>query len=288
MRTLIASFLLAFFLASCAAPTVVPPTATLTPVTPTATLEPSPTATQPTATETPTPEPEKFDAATWSTMDATARQAEFDKLPATTAEGYTKGEVSAVKDYLQKYYDPKTKELVEVFDFETGKYETPEAAGIHEFDLTDGTKWEMRAFFPNIPEEATPEQIEAAQIKALEEMVNFMVKDGVAWGDINTNMPTDKVSLQALLDYRVKFNKIPGVKSIGAMPLPFDIAVPDQELFLIGYTSVPYQGSKASIVDYTSDKGGSFFIPVFVGIPADKLWPLFAANKVMIPARPQP
>jgi len=146
MRTLIASFLLAFFLASCAAPTVVPPTATLTPVTPTATLEPSPTATQPTATETPTPEPEKFDAATWSTMDATARQAEFDKLPATTAEGYTKGEVSAVKDYLQKYYDPKTKELVEVFDFETGKYETPEQAGIIEFDLTDGGKYEMRSF----------------------------------------------------------------------------------------------------------------------------------------------
>jgi superoxide dismutase len=42
----IASFLLFFFLAACAAPTAVPPTATLAPMQPTATLEPSPTATQ--------------------------------------------------------------------------------------------------------------------------------------------------------------------------------------------------------------------------------------------------
>ena len=54
-------FLLAliFLISACAAPAAVPPTATLTPMMPTATLEPSPTATQPAPTEgvgTATPE----------------------------------------------------------------------------------------------------------------------------------------------------------------------------------------------------------------------------------------
>lgn len=78
MRTpLIASFLLVFLFTACAAPTAVPPTATLTPMPPTATLEPSPTATQPAPTEgvgtatptlPPTPEsllPLDFTVANW-------------------------------------------------------------------------------------------------------------------------------------------------------------------------------------------------------------------------------
>ena len=71
MRTpLIALFLPAFFLAACAAPTAVPPTATLTPMPPTATLEPSPTATQPAPTEVMvTATPEAVNVATMSEFD---------------------------------------------------------------------------------------------------------------------------------------------------------------------------------------------------------------------------
>jgi hypothetical protein len=139
---LVFSFL--FLLTACSAPATLPaPTSTIAIATPFNTvIPPSETPTPPT-TET-QPAPTKFDAATWSAMDATARQAEFDKLLATTADGYTKGGFSIVKDNLVKFY--KDGNLTSVYNFETGTYMTPEQAGIKEFDLTDGTKWEVEAF----------------------------------------------------------------------------------------------------------------------------------------------
>jgi len=60
----------AILITACAAPTAVPPTATLTPMTPTATLEPSPTATQPAPREgVGTATPEAVNVATMSEFD---------------------------------------------------------------------------------------------------------------------------------------------------------------------------------------------------------------------------
>ena len=101
---------------------------------------PIPTETQPAPTV-------KFDSATRSAMDEVARQAEYDKLPATiTFEGmeYTKGGFSTVKDNLVKFYGPDGKLMAH--DFFTGENMTDEQAGIIEFDLTDGTKWGVEAF----------------------------------------------------------------------------------------------------------------------------------------------
>ena len=61
----------AILITACAAPTAVPPTATLTPMTPTATLEPSPTATPPAPTEwavVPTATPELLPADVLATL----------------------------------------------------------------------------------------------------------------------------------------------------------------------------------------------------------------------------
>jgi hypothetical protein len=119
------------------------------------------------------PTGEKFDAQTWASMSAADRTKAIDALPATSPDGYTKGNESTVKDNLVKYYDPKSGKAVEAYDLLTGKFETMQAAGIAEFPMKSGGVYEMESFISS-----DPGSIEAAN-SMLEQAI---VVDGVKYG----------------------------------------------------------------------------------------------------------
>jgi hypothetical protein len=119
------------------------------------------------------PTGEKFDAQIWASMSAADRTKAIDALPATSPDGYTKGNESTVKDNLVKYYDPKSGKAVEAYDLLTGKFETMQAAGIAEFPMKSGGVYEMESFISS-----DPGSIEAAN-SMLEQAI---VVDGVKYG----------------------------------------------------------------------------------------------------------
>jgi hypothetical protein len=91
------------------------------------------------------PTGEKFDAQTWASMSAADRTKAIDALPATSPDGYTKGNESTVKDNLVVYRDVSGK-AVEAYDLLTGKFESMAQAGIAEFSMKDGGKYEMQSY----------------------------------------------------------------------------------------------------------------------------------------------
>ncbi len=136
----------------------------------------------------------KFDASVWDSMDQPARDSVKDALPVTIsfADAVTnetvelmRGGFSTVKDNLVKFYDGGL--LVQVYDFENGKYMTPEQAGIIEFLLTDNTTWEIPYFGKDQAQEA----------------VNFMANDGAMGAYVDFGKSTE-ISTYAL----TRFNKL--------------------------------------------------------------------------------
>jgi hypothetical protein len=136
----------------------------------------------------------KFDVSVWDAMDQPARDSVKDALPvsinyldAVTNETVelTRGGFSTVKDNLVKFYDGGL--LVQVYDFENGKYMTPEQAGIIEFLLTDSTTWEIPYFGKDQAQEA----------------VNFMANDGAMGAYADFGKSTE-ISTYAL----TRFNKL--------------------------------------------------------------------------------
>jgi len=220
----------------------------------------------------------QFDAETWAGMDAIARQAEFDKLPATiTFEGreYAKDGFSTVKDNLVKFYDKDGNLLA--YNYLTGEYETPRVAGIIELDLTDGTKWEMPAFYPT-------EQTEEAQIATLEKLVDFIINDNVDWGNKGDLQIKDETQVDR--DFYLRLRKIVGIRPVGALMVPFDNQVNIKDKFSLAYKVIEDQPEMILVEYSTKNKDG--YGMVYVNMSVDIFKSLFKNKKINIPSNPQP
>ncbi len=262
MKNIILISFLIVLLTACSAPATLPaptpiPTNSATAVPPSET--PSPVPPSPTPTET---------VMTYAT------------LPDISAEGYAKSNLSTVLPNLAIYRDDKGM-AQQVYDLETKQFMTPEAAGIHEVLLTDGTKWEMRYFSPNIPEGATPEEIERLQVQTLEEALQYIVADGVLWDGRSQSIDWSDPEWKT---YSARLKLVPNMVYLGGLSLPRGMNIPWDHSFELGYKSV----GKQSLLDYSRSDPSKECGIVFIDIPAEVVKTLLRdPDKVQVPPKPQ-
>ncbi len=195
-----------------------------------------------------------YDIATWNVMDQTARDEALAKLPETSPEGYMRGEFSESDDSLVKYYAPDGK-LANIYDITSGEYLTPEAANIAELDLTDGTKWDMAAFWPEqfvgnievMDEEGSVRSL-SPELQMMNELIKHIISDNVDWG--NTEFKLMSQSSQANLNFIARLKKIPNLTPVGAMVFPSEVGINQNEQFIIAYESLQLDGKDVTLIKY--------------------------------------
>ena len=263
MKNIILISFLIVLLTACSAPATLPaptpiPTNSATAVPPSET--PSPVPPSPTPTET---------VMTYAT------------LPDISAEGYAKSNLSTVLPNLAIYRDDKGM-AQQVYDLETKQFMTPEAAGIHEVLLTDGTKWEMRYFSPNIPEDATPEEIERLQVQTLEKALQYIVDNDVLWDGRSDNGLG--LSNPAWKEYFAKLKLIPNQVPLGGWALPLGREISWEDSFRIALKSV----DDLSLIDFAPADSTEQREIICIDIPAEVVKMLLREpDKVKVPPKPQ-
>lgn len=210
-----------------------------------------------------------YDIATWNTMDQTARDEALAKLPETSPEGYMRGGFSEADDSLVKYYaDAK---LASLYDITSGEYLTPEAANVAELDLTDGTKWDMPAFWPeefvgNIEvrgEDGTVKTL-SPELQMINKFLEHIIADNVDWG--NTKFKTMSEASRDELNFVDRLNKILNLKYVGAMVFPSEPGIDSSAQFQIGFKSLTYNGREVTIIDYYVNNDESRAVMVGVSV----------------------
>lgn len=226
------------------------PTPTNTPI-PTETPAP-PTQTF-TPTETPTPTlPAEIDLASWIGLSANQKTEAYATAPDVSPEGYTKGDLSTVHDYLTKYYQDG--KLVGAYNHLTNEFQSPAEAGIIEFDA-GGTPLEM-LFFASVDQAidyAAQESLwlNEAEISRFDASNEFVAFTGP----------------QQMLDLVKHLRQINGHNPRNTFGLPFDNSVDARESYFILHGSELEQpenninGTNGLI----KDKAG-MYVPFFVGI----------------------
>jgi len=257
----------------------------------TATKTPSPVPTQTTTpdapvVETPTLKPETptpipaYSSEQLSQMTDAEKANILNAAPATIGD-LTKDNFSTIKNNLIIYRDSAGSAML-VFDLSINETSPLLDAGIIEFNLADGSKLEMIAFVPDIPQGAGSEEIEAAKIKTLEEMVEHMVEGGVLWGDLKMQK-SDEASSEDK-DFFSRLKKLPDVENVGAFQAPSDLEVSENDRFLIIHASIKYQGNDSTLAIYRTDEG--IYSAVFILLPIEEFKELFRGNKVPFPPKP--
>lgn len=194
-----------------------------------------------------------YDANTWDTMDQTARDAVLAKLPETNSDGYTRGGFSEADDSLVKYY--ANGKLASLYDITSGKYLTPEAANVAELDLTDTTKWDMAAFWPEqfdgnievMNEDGTVKTL-SPELQMINELLKHFIDDNVDWGNTEFKLMSEDTS--GNLNFIARLKKIPNLKFVGGMVFPSEPGIDSNKQFKIGFKSLNYEGREVTIINY--------------------------------------
>ena len=167
----------AILITACAAPTSVPPTATLTPMTPIATLEPSPTATPPAPTE-------------WAVV------------PTATPESLPADVLAVLKD--QKYTMADTNgDGYEDIVAESG--ETLFRYVLEADRVNPENEWQRMITFTL----EGGDKMEMAWFETAEDTYNFMLKNDILWKE--TWGTKDLENTQEKIDFIENFFKIPEI-----------------------------------------------------------------------------
>lgn len=203
-------------------------------------------------------------------------------------DGYSKSNFSTIKPNLIIYRD-EAGDAQLVLNTLNNEKSTLLDAGIAEFDFVKESdpsyraKGELLAFVPDIPDNANPETTDAAYIKAIEEMLNY-IKNDVKWGD--WKQPRGGEIPQ---EYLEEFNKTYLGKVANAVSVDSFSTGPDiQKSFWISTNEVLCREYKCTIVYYKSSKSqyGISDKSVIVVIPADRFRDLILSGNVVIPPKP--
>ena len=194
-----------------------------------------------------------YDSVTWNAMDQTARDEALAKLPETSPEGYTRGGFSEADDSLVKYY--ANAKLVSLYDITSGESLTPEAANVAELDLTDTTKWDMPAIWPeefvgNIEvrgEDGTVKTL-SPELQMINKFLEHIIADNVDWG--NTEFALMSEATSGNLNFIDRLKKIPNLKFVGGMVFPSESGIDSNNQFKIGFKSLNYNGREVTIINY--------------------------------------
>lgn len=181
-------------------------------------------------------------------LEKMGNQQKIDAAP--EIDGLEKARISSINPALVIYVNEKN-EAIRVYNLTTSKESTPVEAGIIEFYLTDETIWEVKAFKPNIKTDTDPETVELRKQESVDEMLNFIISDGVAWG--NDGNASGSQITKPIADFIERLKKIPNREPVGGTLYPFDLNdLPNQ--FGIAYSRVTKpDGKEATIVKYARE-----------------------------------
>lgn len=241
----------------------------------------------------------KLTEASFMELTPEQRQSLWEGAP-EAIDGLTKSNFSTLLPYLIIYRDQKT-EAQQVLNLLTQEKSGLIEAGIAEFTLTGkvnpavkGTKGEMWAFAPVIPEGATAEAAEAAEIKALEAMLQYMVNvTGVKWGDIadasvnRNNPPPDGFAEEYARKHTLIYN-LPDAEDIGGVIMG-EAGSTMQNQFILLFSEVLYYGESYTLVSYRSPESEYHWEDecVLVAMPPARVGDLLSWWKVAIPPKPE-
>ncbi len=134
---------------------------------------------------------------------------------------------------------------------------TPEPTVVQKeitFDLSNGGTLSMPAFFANIPENVTPEEIAAIEKETLETALQFIVDEGVDWTRTK-DMHFDQGTQEAKNLFK-KLTMLDSLTSVGAFTVPYGYKAGEADIFLLGFHSVTYNETFMTLLTYYTDDGG--------------------------------
>ena len=208
-------------------------------------------------------------------------------------DGLTKSNFSTVLPYLILYRDANGDSQI-ALNLLTKEKSTLLEAGIAEFDLEskynfdyDGKKGELRLFVPEIPQSASPEVAEEEEIKTLDKMFEFVVSNGVKWGDFTNEMAGNKPVGYEIPHINIAWyipNQIPKI----GFGVPRTAGIDDQSRFDTFSNSIEYSGENCIILYYKSPESeyGILDKSVMIMIPVNRFLDMMLQEKVTIPPKP--
>jgi hypothetical protein len=203
-------------------------------------------------------------------------------------DGYTKSNWSTVVDGILIYRDAEGIAQL-AYNPSTGEKSTLPEAGTIEFDLSDGTKLEMRAFIPNVSKDADAQTKETEEIRVLNEMMKYLVNHGVAWGETSPRTSDNHTDPKHIDPNYIRSYQIPKqghgaviVSSSGPDGIENSFVI--GEAILIDFKEI--EGFEVYCLPAADDEQSDGVI-AFVGMVTERFEVLIDQGKVNIPPKPQ-
>jgi hypothetical protein len=223
----------------------------------------------------------------WINPDQMTDEQKSDLAPASI-DGFTKSNWSTVVDGILIYRNAEGIAQL-AYNPSTGEKSTLPEAGTIEFDLSDGTKLEMRAFIPNVSKDADAQTKETEDIRVLNEMMKYLVNHGVAWGETSPRTSNNHIDPKHIDPNYIRSYQIPKrghgaimVSSLGPDGIKNSFWI--GEAILTNFQEI--EGFEAFCYPAADDELSDGVI-AFVGMSTDRFEDLLDQGKVYIPPKPQ-